>query len=64
MPSNGFFSLLSAPARRALADKEIDSLLKLSRFTKKEISALHGMGPNTISKLEKSLKEEGLSFKE
>jgi predicted RecB family nuclease len=59
----GFLSLLSAPARRALENKGITTLRKLSRYTENEILNLHGMGPSSIPKLKKTLNENGLSFK-
>ena len=63
-PADGFLSTLSAPARRALTNKGINDLKLLSKFTKKEILSLHGMGPASLPKLTSSLKKEGLSFKE
>ena len=62
-PDNGFFSLLSAPARRALENNNINSLQKLSAFSEKEILQLHGMGPASLPKLRSALNEIGLSFK-
>lgn len=62
-PKAGFLSTIAAPARRALESKGISTLKKLSEFTEDEISALHGMGPNAISKLKVALKKEGLSYK-
>ncbi len=62
-PKDSFLSLLVAPARRALENKGINTLQQLSRFSEKEISALHGMGPSTIPKLRNALKTKGLSFK-
>lgn len=62
-PSSGFLSLLSAPARRAIENKNITSLEKLSSFTKKEILALHGIGPSSFPALEKELAKARLSFK-
>jgi hypothetical protein len=61
--TNGFLSLLVAPARRALENKGITSLEQLTAFTEKEILALHGMGPSTLPVLKKALKEKKLSFK-
>ena len=58
-----FFSLLSAPARRALENNNITAIEQLSKFTEAEILALHGIGPNSIPKLKIALKEKGLSFK-
>lgn len=60
----GFLSLLSAPARRALEHADIKSLQKLSQKTAREILALHGVGPATIPVLREALKAAGLSFSE
>ncbi|MEK4229610.1 RNA polymerase alpha subunit C-terminal domain-containing protein [Solibacillus sp. FSL H8-0538] len=62
-PENEFLSLLSAPARRALENNEITSLLKLSKFSEKEILKFHGMGPASLPKLRAALEEKGLSFR-
>ncbi|WP_077324243.1 RNA polymerase alpha subunit C-terminal domain-containing protein [Virgibacillus siamensis] len=62
-PDNGFLSVLSAPARRALENNGITSLQKLSKFNEKEILQFHGMGPASLPKLRSALKKEGLSFR-
>ena len=62
-PDNGFLSLLSAPARRALDNNGITSLQKLSTYSEKEILQFHGMGPASVPKLRSALKEIGLSFR-
>ena len=62
-PKEGFLALLSAPARRALENKHIISLEKLSEFSEKEILQLHGMGPSSIPKLRDALKAVGLNFR-
>jgi predicted RecB family nuclease len=62
-PKDGFLSILVAPARRALENKGITTLKQLSHFNENEILQLHGMGPATIPKLKKALKEKGLDFK-
>jgi predicted RecB family nuclease len=62
-PKDGFLSLLHAPARRALANKGIQTLEELSTHSKAEIASLHGMGPSTIPILEQALRERGLQFK-
>lgn len=62
-PKNGFMTLIAAPARRALENAGIKTLKQLSKHSEKEISSLHGMGPNAITKLKVALKKEGLSFK-
>ncbi|WP_405155876.1 RNA polymerase alpha subunit C-terminal domain-containing protein [Paenibacillus sp. FSL K6-0108] len=61
-PKEGFLSLLSAPARRALENQGITTLRLLSQYTEKEILKLHGIGPSAIPKLRQALEEEGLSF--
>ena len=60
---DGFHSILSAPARRALENAGIMTIQQLSMKTEKEILALHGMGPGSIPKLRLELKSKGLSFK-
>jgi predicted RecB family nuclease len=62
-PDSGFLALLGAPARRALENRGIITLQKLSEFTQKEILSLHGMGPSTIPKLREALAAEDLSFR-
>ena len=62
-PDNGFLSLLSAPARRALENNGITSLQQLSTFSEKEILQFHGMGPASLPKLRNTLQTNGLSFK-
>jgi len=62
-PKEGFLSLLSAPARRALENNNIRTLKQLSKFSEKEVLKFHGMGPGSIPKLRMALKAEGLSFK-
>ncbi|MET3697038.1 RNA polymerase alpha subunit [Bacillus oleivorans] len=62
-PDSGFFSLLSAPARRALEHNGITTLQQLSTYSEKEILQFHGMGPASLPKLRAALKENGLSFK-
>ncbi len=63
-PDTGFLSLISAPARRALEGKGINTLQLLCQYSEKEILKLHGIGPSAIPKLREALKSEGLSFKD
>lgn len=63
-PDNGFLSLISAPARRALEGKGINTLQLLSQYSEKELLKLHGIGPTAIPKLREALKSAGLSFKD
>lgn len=62
-PDNGFLSLLSAPARRALENNGITTLQELSKFSEKEILQFHGMGPASLPKLRTALEAVGLSFR-
>jgi hypothetical protein len=62
-PKDGFMAALAAPARRALEKEKITSLMDLSKWSEEEIIKLHGIGPSSIPKLKKALKEEGLQFK-
>ncbi len=61
-PATTFLSLLAAPARRALENRSINTVKKLSAYTEQEILTLHGIGKATIPVLKKALKEEGLRF--
>lgn len=54
---------LAAPARRALENVGIYSLIQLAEQTEKNIANLHGMGPNAINKLRETLSKNGLKFK-
>jgi hypothetical protein len=62
-PANGWMSVLSAPARRALENSGVATVLQLSKFNEKEILQLHGMGPGSIPKLRQALKKAGLLLK-
>lgn len=62
-PKDGFLASFVAPARRALESKGIKTAKQLSKFTQSEIMSLHGMGPGSLPKLQKALKDEGLGFK-
>lgn len=62
-PTEGFLAELSAPARRALEKQGIKSLEQLAQFTQSEILTWHGLGPTSVPKLEKALKQAGLHFK-
>jgi len=62
-PKDCFLAALAAPARRALEKEKITSLMDLSKWSEEEIMELHGIGPSSIPKLKKALKEEGLQFR-
>lgn len=54
---------LAKPAQRALANAGIDSLELLATYSLKEVSVLHGMGPNALARLRAALESAGLSFR-
>jgi hypothetical protein len=57
------FSRLNRPAKRALIAEGILDCAALSRRTRAEIAALHGIGPSAFSTLEAVLFASGLRFK-
>ncbi len=59
----GVFTVLAAPARRALENNGIFSLGDLAKYSEKEILAFHGMGKVSLPLLRKLLSDNGLSFK-
>ena len=59
-----FTGIIAAPARRALKSLGITNLEELARYTEKEISELHGMGPNALVKLKSALEGKKLRFRE
>jgi len=62
-PDSGFLSKLSVPARQALEHENILNLQQLATWSKKEVLALHGIGPASIPVLEKELAAVGLRFR-
>jgi DNA repair protein RadC len=54
---------LSAPAMRALTAAGIQTLEDFEQVTRKELSQLHGMGPNAMGKIEVALEEAKINFK-
>lgn len=62
-PEDGFLSVISAPARRALESKGIKTLEQLAKYSEDDILNLHGMGPGSIPKLTRELEEAGLLFR-
>ena len=61
-PDEEFLSVISAPARRALENAGINTLVQLSKMSEFDILKLHGMGQATIPELRSALKLKGLSF--
>lgn len=60
---NNPFSKLSAPALRALASANIQTLKDLSKWSEAKLLTLHGVGPSALPHLRKALATQGLSFK-
>jgi hypothetical protein len=56
------FPFLAAPARRALANAGIADFADLARIGEAELAALHGMGPNAMSKLKAEMALRGARF--
>ena len=63
-PKEGFLSLLSAPARRALENADIRTLKQVSNYSELDILKLHGIGKTSIPILKAELNKAGLSFRE
>ncbi|MGZ8558561.1 MAG: hypothetical protein ACXWWC_09520 [Chitinophagaceae bacterium] len=61
-PDQEFLSEIAAPARRALENAGIKTLVQLSKMREAEVLKLHGMGPGSIPKLRSALKLKGPSF--
>jgi hypothetical protein len=55
---------VGGPVLRALATAGIRSMRGLTRWTERDLAALHGMGPKGIRILKVALVEEGLAFRE
>lgn len=63
IPEEEFLSVLGTPARRALQNAGISTIVQLSKWSKKELLQLHGFGPSSIPALEKVLAKHGLLLK-
>lgn len=57
------FSGLGKPAQRALINSEIYTTKDLSRWTRRGVAKLHGIGPSALPKLDEALRADSLSFK-
>jgi hypothetical protein len=60
---NTILNQLSAPARRAIQSLDITTLDDLSRFSEKEIMALHGIGNSALLTIKILLQANSLDFK-
>ena len=63
-PKEGFLSLLSAPARRALENNGVTTIEQLSDYSEKDLMRLHGFGKSSLPKLRTALGEKGLTLKQ
>jgi len=57
------FDSLSKPAKRALLNAGIQNVRELSKWTRKDVKDLHGIGPSGFSILEAALAAKRLGFK-
>jgi hypothetical protein len=55
---------LAKPARRALDSAGITRLEQIATYTENQLKRLHGIGPNAIEQLRRSLADRGLAFAE
>jgi hypothetical protein len=53
---------VAKPAVRALASVGVTRLDQLTRFTERELEALHGMGPKALAAIKTALREQGKSL--
>jgi hypothetical protein len=60
---NGDLPNIGAPATRALTGVGVRHLKQLTKYSEKDLLALHGVGPKAIGILRSALAERGLSFK-
>jgi hypothetical protein len=54
---------LPAPAQRALMAANLTTVTDLRRCSEARIMALHGMGPNAMTRLKKAMAEAGVEFR-
>ncbi|HEX5828230.1 MAG TPA: hypothetical protein VFY23_11955 [Candidatus Limnocylindrales bacterium] len=60
----GGFPSIGQPALRAFRDAGIRRLEDCAGWTRKDLSALHGVGPRAIRLVEAALAEKGLAYRE
>lgn len=56
------FHNIGAPASRALESIGVKTLSELTKYSEKELLALHGFGPKALKLLKEKLNEKGLSL--
>ena len=63
-PLSESLAALGKPAQRALINNRIHTTTDLSRWTRKDLLKLHGIGASSLPRLEQILRSDGLSFKD
>lgn len=58
-----FVEKLANPAKRAILTLKLKRIQDFAKYTKEEISKLHGIGPNALALIEKEMKSLKISFK-
>lgn len=58
------FDKLGKPAKRALINNGILTVVDLSERTRAEVLGFHGIGNSSLPTLEESLRSQGLKFKD
>lgn len=53
---------LGRPAHQALAAAGIVTFADAAQWTRKDIAALHGVGPKTFTELDPAMEARGLSY--
>lgn len=53
---------IPAPARRALVNAGLLSLADLATITRRDLAALHGMGPKAMTMLTEPMAKAGVTF--
>lgn len=54
---------LAAPARRGLVNANLFKLKDLTKISKAQFLAIHGIGPNAAMKISTAMKSQKISFK-
>ena len=61
-PQESDLPRLAQPARRALANADIQRLEQLTSFSEADVRQWHGIGPNALDQLRRALAANKLSF--
>lgn len=61
-PTPAPFPSLAAPAERALKKAGITTIKQLARFSEGDIKAMHGIGPNAMTRLKQAMRAAGVTF--